>query len=100
MFGDTSIIKEQVTRIYGPKPPPDDGSKSGQSFEDTLSVGNDPNYKRLQTFTVTYQGITYNAMIQSLAGDVTSSNTIEATKNYVNVNDKNIDNNGHYPICK
>lgn len=98
--GDRSIIDEQVTRIYGPDPQPNNPPQPGRPFEDTLSVANGPNYKRLQTFTVSYQGTTYNAMIRSLAGAVTSSNTIEATKDYVNINDKNIDKQGHYPICQ
>jgi len=76
------------------------GTKPGEPFEDKLSVGGGGDYKRKQAFTVSYQGITYNAMIKSLAGDVTSSNTIEATKNYVNINNKNIGKDGHYPICK
>jgi RHS repeat-associated protein len=99
-IGDTSVIREQITNISGPDPMPDNGAEPGRPFEDRLSVAGGGAYKRLQTFTVTYQGITYNAMIKSLAGDVTSSNTIEATKNYVNINDKNIGKDGHYPICK
>lgn len=85
LTGDGStVIKETLTYISGQKPPASP-SKPGQPFFDQISIGNGTNFTLTQTFSVTYQGNSYNAQIQRLTGNVSTSNSIDARRNYVDI---------------
>jgi hypothetical protein len=100
LTGDGStIIKENLSYISGQQPPASSGGP-GQPFFDQISVGNGSNFTETQTFTIIYQGVPYLAQIQSLAGSVTPSNSINANQSSVSINnDPNLGKGGSYPRC-
>jgi RHS repeat-associated protein len=60
--------------------------KPGQVFEDTISVGTTGDFQLTQTFNVTYLGTLYSGVSIVSNGQISSSNTIVATKQKVLVN--------------
>jgi hypothetical protein len=98
----SSVITEQLTQTAGQtgKPGPVSSSSPGGVFDDTLSAATTGAFQVTQTFTVTYQGGTYNAMIQSITDQVTSSNIINVQLGSISVNgNTNIGANGKRPPC-
>jgi RHS repeat-associated protein len=98
----SSVITEQLTQTAGQtgKPGPASSSPPGGVFEDTLSAGTTGPFQVTQTFTVTYQGGTYNAQIQSFTGQVTPSNIIDVQLGSISVNNNtNIGKDGKRPPC-
>ena len=99
----SSVITEQLTQTAAQtgKPGPASSSSPGGVFQDTLSAGTTGPFQVTQTFTVSYQGGTYSAMIQSLTDQVTSSNIINVQLGSISVNgNTNIGKNGKRPPCK
>ncbi len=94
-----AVITEHLAYISGPHPTPS-SSNPGQPFEDVISVGNDPDFQLDQTFTVSYQGTTYDAQIISYFNATTSVNHIEANPAYVDINrNPNLGSGGSHPSC-
>ena len=99
LTGDGSTtIRENLSYISGQKPPAS-SSSPGSPFFDQISVGNGGSFVLTQTFTVTYEGVSYAAQIQSAAGTV-SANRISATQKYVDINgNPNLGSRGSHPLC-
>jgi hypothetical protein len=96
--GSTTIV-ESLSYISGPKPPAS-RSQSGSPFSDQISVGNGGNFSLTQTFTVLYNGVSYPAQIESLAGSVSPTNAISAHAGYVDINrNPNLGPGGSHPPC-
>ena len=102
-LGGNAVISEHFANVQiapNAKWPPESSSAPGQDFSDQISIGAGPNFTLTQTFTVTYQGTSYNAQIVSNTGKVTPSNAIDARRGYVDVNkDPNLGSRGTHPLC-
>jgi hypothetical protein len=94
-------IAEQLSYISGPHPLPSSSPPGQNLFYDRLSVGNGANFTETQTFSVTYQGVTYNnVQIVSVSGTVSPSNLIVATPAYIDINkNPNLLSKGLHPLC-
>jgi RHS repeat-associated protein len=100
LTGDGSTrIEENLAYISGPKPSTSHADP-GQPFLDQISAGNGANFTLTQTFSVMYQGVPYAALIRSVSGRVSNSNSIDAHSGYVDVNnDPNLGRGGSHPLC-
>jgi RHS repeat-associated protein len=101
-----AVIQENLQQTAGQTgtPGPASAGKAGQPFEDTLSAGVTGPFQVTQTFTVTYAGVLYNALIQSIGDQTSSSNVLNVQNAYVSVNGQtNMPTGGRqagqHPLC-
>jgi RHS repeat-associated protein len=95
-----AVISEHLTLTWGQKKPKESSDDSGDTFTDTISVGNGGPFDVRQTFTVSVWGQTFNVSIIDRLGRQRGENFIKARGDSVAIdNDKNMPK-GKHPPCK